>query len=100
MRSGLPRVDYRHTCGLKVTHIPGHNRHAVNKRRGGDESITIGTRIGYMERGASLGNSSVNRKDATVERGQNVAIHPGSKYRALLSVTPFDEKDSYLQFQY
>jgi hypothetical protein len=83
-----------------MTYILGHNRHAVNKRSGGDESVTIRTRIGYVERGASLGYSSINRKDATVKRGQNMAIHPGSKYRALLSVTPFDEKDSYLQFQY
>jgi len=83
-----------------VTHVPGHDLHAVNKRGGRDESITIGARIGYVERGASPGNSSINRKDPTVERGQNVAIHPGAKNRALFSVTPFDEKDSYLQFQY
>jgi hypothetical protein len=53
-----------------------------------------------VERGAPLGNSSINRKDATVERGQNMPIHPGSKNRALFRVTPFDEEDSYLQFQY
>jgi hypothetical protein len=53
-----------------------------------------------VERGAPLGNSSINRKDATFERGQNMAIHPGSKNRALLRVAPFYEEDSYLQFQY
>ncbi len=100
MRSGLPGVNYGHACGLKVIHISGHNRHAVNKCGGRDESVTIGTRTGHVERGAPLGNSSINGKDATVERGQNMAIHPGSKNRALFPVTPFDEEDSYLQFQY
>ena len=53
-----------------------------------------------MERGAPLGNSSINRKDATVERGHNMAIYPSSKNRALFPVTPFDKEDSYFQFQY
>jgi hypothetical protein len=100
MRSGLPGVNYGHTCGPKVIHISGHNRHAVNKGSGRDESVTIGARTGHVERGAPLGNSSINRKYATVERGQNMAIHPGSQNRALLRVTPFYEEDSYLQFQY
>jgi hypothetical protein len=98
--SGLPGVDYGHTCGLKVIHILGHNRHAVNKGSGGDESVTIGARTGHVERGAPLGNSSINRKDATVERGHDMAIYPGSKNRALSPVTPFDKEDSYFQFQY
>jgi len=100
MRSGLPGVNYSHTRGLRVIHISGHNRHAVNKGSGRDESVTIGARTGHVERGAPLGNSGINGKDATVERGQNMAIHPGSKNRALFPVTPFDEEDSYLQFQY
>jgi hypothetical protein len=83
MRSGLQRVNYGHTCGLKVIRISGHDRHAVNKGSGRDESFTIGARTGHVERGTPLGNSSINRKDATVERGQNMAIHPGSKNRAL-----------------
>jgi hypothetical protein len=40
MRSGLPGVNYGHTCGLKLIHISGHNRHAVNKGSGRDESVT------------------------------------------------------------
>ncbi|MGB8322631.1 MAG: hypothetical protein WCE52_06685 [Candidatus Acidiferrum sp.] len=83
-----------------MIHISGHNRHAVNEGSGRDESITIGARTGHVERGAPLGNSSIDRKDAAVERGQNMAIHPGSKDRALLPVPPLDEEDSYLQFQY
>jgi hypothetical protein len=100
MRSGLPGVGYGHTCGLKVIYISGHNRHAVNKGSGCDESVTIGARTGHVERGAPPGNSSINGKDATIERRQNKAIHPGSENRALFRVTPFDEEDSYLQFQY
>src|SRR6266481_7949818 len=76
MRSGLPGVNYGHTCWLKVIHVAGHNRHAVNKGSGRDESVTIGARTGHVERRAPLGNSSINRKDATVERGQNMAVHP------------------------
>ncbi len=63
-------VSYGHTYGLKVIHISGHNRHAVNKGCGRDESVTIGARTGHVERGAPLGNSSSNRKDAIVARGQ------------------------------
>jgi hypothetical protein len=81
MRSGFPAVNHGHTRGLKVIHISGHNRQAVNKGSGRDESVTIGARAGHVERGASLGHSSINCKDATVERGQNMAIHPGSKNR-------------------
>ncbi len=62
MRSGLPGVNYGHTYGLKVIHISGHNRHAVNKGSGRDESVTIGAKTGHVERGAPLGNSSINRK--------------------------------------
>jgi hypothetical protein len=99
MRSGLPGVNQGDTCGLEVIHISGHNSHAVNKGSGRDESVTIGARTGHVERGALLGNGRINREDATVERGQNMAIHPSSKNRALFPVTPFDEEDSYLQFQ-
>jgi hypothetical protein len=53
MRSGLPRVNYGHTYGLKVIHISGHNRHAVRKGGGRDESVTIGAGTGHVERGAS-----------------------------------------------
>ena len=58
MRSGLPGVNYGHTYGLKVIHISGHNRHAVNKGSGRDESVTIGARTGHVERGAPLGGRS------------------------------------------
>jgi hypothetical protein len=100
MRSGLPGVNYGHACGLKVIDISGHNRHAVNEGGGRDESVTIGAGTGHVERGAALGNSSINGKDATVERGQNTAIHPGSTNRARFPVTPFDEEDPYLAFRY
>jgi len=98
--SGLPRVDYGYASRLKVIYISGHNRHAVNKGSGRDESVTIRARTGHVERGTPLGNNSIDRKDATVERGQDMAIHPGSKNRALFPVAPFDKEDSYLQFQY
>ncbi len=96
MRSGVPGVNDGHTRGLKVMHISRHNRHVVNKGSGRDESVTIRARTGHVEPSAPLGNSSINRKDATVEGGQNMAIHPGSKNRTLFPVTPFDEQDSYL----
>src|ERR1700721_905963 len=99
MCSGLPGVNYGHTGGLKVIHISGHNRHAMNKGSGRDESVTIGARTGHVERGTPLGNSSINRKDATVERGQNMAIHPGSKNLPTFPPRPSDEEDSYPPFQ-
>ena len=71
----------------------------MDKRSGRDQSITIRARIGNVERGTSLRNSSINRKYATIECRQNTALHPGAKNHALFPVTPFDEEDSYLQFQ-
>ena len=95
--SGLPGVNHGHACGPKVIDISGHTPHAVNKGSRRDESVTIGPRTGHVERSAPLGDGCINRKDATVERRQNMAIHPGSKNRALFPLTPFDEEDSYLQ---
>jgi hypothetical protein len=97
---GLPGINYADTCRMKVIHISSRHRHAVNKGGSRDESVTIGSRTGHVEPGAPLGNSSIDRKDATVERGQNMAIHPGSKNRSLFPVAPFEKEDSYLQFQY
>jgi hypothetical protein len=58
-----------------------------------------------VKRRASLGDGGINRKDTTGECGQDVTIHPRAKDCALLFVaavfvTPTDEKDSDLQFQY
>lgn len=100
MRSGLPGVEHCHICGLKVSHVAGHNRHAVNKSSSRNESVALGAATGHVESGTPLGNSRINREDATVECRQNMAIHPSSQNRALFPVTSFDEEDSNLQFQY
>ena len=44
----------------EITHIPGHNCHAMHERSCCDESITIGARIWHMKRCASLGHSGIN----------------------------------------
>jgi len=66
-RSSLPRIDYAYSGGLKMAHVPAHNRHAMNERRRCDESITIGPGIWYMECRASLGDNSINRQNAAGE---------------------------------
>jgi hypothetical protein len=100
MRLGLPWVDYGHASGLKVSYIPSHDFHAVNKRGGRDESVTVRARIRYVERCTPLRHSCINYKDATVECGQDISVHPCSEDRTLFPVTPFDQKDSDFQFQY
>jgi len=37
----LPRVDDGYTHWLKVDHVPGHNRHAMNERRRRNKSVAI-----------------------------------------------------------
>jgi hypothetical protein len=51
-----------------MAHISGYNRHAVDERRGRNESIAIGSRIRNMEGCATLGHNSINRKYAVGER--------------------------------
>jgi len=41
MRSGLPGVNYDYSCGLKVIHISGHNRQAVNKGSGREGILAL-----------------------------------------------------------
>lgn len=41
LRSRLPRVEDGDPYGLKVAHIPGYNRHAMDERCGRDQSIAV-----------------------------------------------------------
>jgi hypothetical protein len=45
----LPRVNYGYAGRLEIAHIPGDNRHAMHKRSGCDEGISIGAGIRHME---------------------------------------------------
>jgi hypothetical protein len=47
-----------------------------------------------MESHASLGNNGINRQNASRESRQHVPVNSGPKDRALLPVTPFNEKRS------
>ena len=59
--SRLPGVDYTYTSKLEMVHVAGHDRHAVNQRRGGDESIPIRAWIRYVEGSTPLGDSRIDR---------------------------------------
>ena len=98
--SSYPRIEHTHSRTLKVGYIPGRDGKAVHEGCGCYKGVTIGARVWYVKRRASLGHSGVNRQDTTGECGQHVAIHPRTKDRALLFVAPVEEKDSDLQFQY
>ena len=98
--SSFPRVEDADSRPLKVGYIPGRDGQTVYQGCGCDEGVTIGTRVRYVKRRASLGDVGINRKDTAGECGQHVTIHPGTKDRALLFVTPVDKEDSDLQFQY
>ena len=41
----MPRVEYCDTSCLKIAHIPGHKRYAMNQSSCRDESMQIGARI-------------------------------------------------------
>lgn len=101
----FPRVEDTDSRTLKVGYIPGRDGQTVYQGCGCDEGVTIGARVRYVKRRASLGDGGINRKDTAGECGQHVMIHPGAKDRALLFVAavfiaPTDEEDSDLQFQY
>ena len=98
--SPLPRVNYGDPRCLKMTQIPRHNCHSMNERSRCDESIPIRARIWHMKRGTPLSNNGINGQDATGEGRQDVTVDPGSKDRALFPVALFDQKGSYLEFQY
>ena len=63
----MPRVDNGYPRRLEIAHIPSHDRHAMDERRGGNEGIAIRARIWYVEGRVSLGYDSVNRQDSPVE---------------------------------
>lgn len=69
------------------------------KRRGRNKSIAIRTGIGNMKECAALGHDSINGDYAPRETWQDVAVHPGAKDQALFRVAPFNEQNSYFQFQ-
>ena len=97
--SSFPRVEDTDSRTLEIGYIPGRDGQTVHQGCGCDEGVTIGARVRYVKRRASLGDGSINRKDTAGECGQHVTIHPHTKDRALLFVAPVDEKDSDLQFQ-
>ncbi len=70
------------------------------KRSGGDERIAIRSRIWNMQGRTALCNCGVDCQNTIRKCRQNVSVHPSTKDRALFLVTPFEEKNSYLQFQY
>ena len=72
----LPRVDDGHPHRLKMAHIPGYNRHAMDERRGCNKGIVVRARIRNVEGCATLGHSSINREYATGERWQYMPVHP------------------------
>ena len=98
--SSRPRIEHNHSGAFKVGYIPGRDGKTVHEGCGCDEGVTIGARIRYVKRRASLGDGGVNGQDTTGECGQHVTIHPRTEDRGLRFVSPFEEKDSDLQFQY
>ena len=53
-----------------------------------------------MQGRTALCNCGVDCQNTIRKCRQNVSVHPSTKDRALFLVTPFEEKNSYLQFQY
>jgi hypothetical protein len=54
---------------LKAGYVSGRDGQTVYEGRGCDEGVTIGARVRYVKRRASLGDGGVNRQDTTGERG-------------------------------
>lgn len=75
-RSRLPGIQYIRARVGKVIDIPGHYRHAMNKRRRRDQRITIRSRIRHMQAAASLCNLEIDRQHLARERWQQAVLKP------------------------
>jgi hypothetical protein len=73
--SGFPRVNDTDSRTLKVGYIPGRDGQTVHQGRGCDKGTTIGARIRYVKRRASLGDGGIYRKDTAGECRQH--LYPG-----------------------
>src|ERR1700733_10559321 len=95
-----PGIEHRCSRSLEVGYIPGRDGQTMHEGCGCDERVTIGARVRYVKRRASLRDSGVNGQNTTGEWGQHVAIQPRAKDSALLFVAPVDEKNSDFQLEY
>ena len=58
--SSIPWIDDRYAAHFKLGDIASSHRHAVDKRRGGDQSVMQRAWVRHMESGAALGDSSID----------------------------------------
>jgi hypothetical protein len=58
--SRFPRIEHGHSHTFEVGYISSRHGQPVHEGRGCDESVSIGTRVRYVKRRASLGNGGVN----------------------------------------
>jgi hypothetical protein len=59
--SRFPRIEHGHSHTFEVGYISSRHGQPVHEGRGCDESVSIGARVRYVKRRASLGNGGVNR---------------------------------------
>jgi hypothetical protein len=94
----LPGIQKRHPHRFKVSNIARDERHAMNERGGGDETIAIGARGRRVEFCAFLCNHCIDGQCSTSKRGNHVIVEPFAKERALLLVFAFFEQ--YAEFDF
>lgn len=63
----------------------------MRQGRRGDEGAALGSGIGNVQDGASLGNRGVDRKNLITEGAEHVFLQPSAQGCALLWIAPFDK---------
>jgi hypothetical protein len=94
-----PRVEYRNAGGFEVLHISRNDSQPVNEGGRGDQCVSVGARVWYMQRCASLRDCCIHSENAIMEGWQYLSVHPGAKKLPLYRITAFNQEDSYLDFQ-
>jgi hypothetical protein len=94
-----PRVEYRNAGGFEVLHISRNDSQPVNEGGRGDQCVSVGARVWYMQRCASLRDCCIRSENAIMEGWQYLSVHPGAKKLPLYRITAFNQEDSYLDFQ-
>ena len=74
---------------LEIGAVSRNDRHPVHEGRGGDQRVPFGARVGHMQPRAGQRDDSIDRQDARLEPGQDMAAPPASEPAAPFGVALF-----------
>jgi hypothetical protein len=94
-----PRIEKRHSAGMKVGHVAGHHRHAMDEGRRGDQSIALAQLVWDVQPSALKRHGRIDSKYTSSKRREHMTIQPRAHDRSLRSVAPLNLQDTHLEFK-